>query len=399
MVCSHLLDALFWLVVLPAVAASLLSIKRGRRFIEYVEERTRAPVADRDAAWPSVALIVPVKGLESGLALNLRALADQDYPRFELLVCCSDPEDPAIGVVRATLGPDQRIVVAGPPPPNTSEKVANLRAAVEVVGSDAEVLVFADSDGRVPANWLKKLVEPLDDRELGAATAFRWYFPEQGGFWPLLRSVWDSAIATIMDTRDRSFAWGGGTAIRRSTFDSAEVLQHWNGAVSDDYRLTDALNAAGLGIRFVPEAMVPTVGQCDGSEFLAWSVRQVTITRVYRFGMWLGGFLSHLLYCGAQLLCLLQLLHGNWIGLGGLLLVVLPGMAMGGMRAYACGLIFPERETWLARFGWSYFWLTPVATWTWLYAFARSGLTRRITWRGRTYELVGKSETREFNPA
>lgn len=399
MVCSHLLDGLFWLIVLPAAAASLLSIKRGRRFLEYVEERTQAPVGERDAAWPSVALIVPVKGLEGGLAANLRALADQDYPHFELVVCCSDPLDPALGAVRSTLGPAQRIVVAGPPPPSTGEKIANLRAAVESVGSEAEVLVFADSDGQVRANWLRSLIAPLDDPDLGATTTFRWYLPEQGGFWPLLRSVWDSAIATIMDTRDRSFAWGGGTAIRRSTFDSAQVLRHWDGAVSDDYRLADALKAAGLGIRFVPEAMVPTVGQCSGSEFLAWSVRQVTITRVYRFGMWLGGFLSHILYCGAQLLCVLQVLHGNWIGLGGLLLVVLPGMAMGGMRAYACGLVFPERESWLGRFGWSYFWLTPVATWTWLYAFARSGFTRRIAWRGRTYELVGKSETREVHPA
>lgn len=399
MLCSHLLDGLFWLIVLPAAAASLLSVKRGRRFLEYVEERTRAPAAERDAAWPSVALIVPVKGLESGLATNLRSLAGQDYPDFELLVCCSDPLDPATGVVRSTLGPDQRVVVAGPPPPSTGEKIANLRAAVEAVGSDADVLVFADSDGQVQADWLRSLVAPLDDPELGATTAFRWYLPEQGGFWPLLRSVWDSAIATIMDTRDRSFAWGGGTAIRRSTFDSAQVLRHWDGAVSDDYRLTDALKAAGLGIRFLPEAMVPTFGQCSGSEFLAWAVRQVTITRVYRFGMWLGGFLSHILYCGAQMLCVLQVLHGNWIGLGGLLLVILPGMAMGGMRAYACGLVFPEQESWLGRFGWSYFWLTPVATWTWLYAFARSGFTRRIKWRGRTYELVGKSETREVHPA
>lgn len=45
--------------------------------------------------------------------------------------------------------------------------------------------------------------------------------------------------------------------------------------------------------------------------------------------MWVGGFLGHILYCGAQLLCLLQLLHSNWMGLGGLLLVVLPDMAMG----------------------------------------------------------------------
>ena len=394
--CSQLLDALFWVIVLLAVAATLLSVKRGRRFIEYVEDRTREAATEPGASPPPAALIVPVKGTERGLAENLRALSNQDYGPYELVVCCSDPDDAAISVARATLGPEQRIVIAGEPPTDTGEKIHNLRAAVEAVGGGAEVLVFADSDGRVRPDWLRKLVAPLNDPGLGATTTFRWHFPEAGGFWPLLRSVWDSAITTIMDCQDRSFAWGGGTALKRTTFESARVLQHWEGAVSDDYRLTDALKASGLGIRFVPEAMVPTVGQCSGAEFLAWSVRQLTITRVYRFGMWLGGFLSHALYCLAQLLCLLQLLHGNWVGLGGLLLTVLPGMAMGGMRAYACGLVFPEQESWLERFGWSYFWLTPLSTWVWFYALLRSGLTRRITWRDRTYVLHGATESREI---
>ena len=32
--CSHLLDTLFWILVVPAVAATLLSVKTGRRFLE-----------------------------------------------------------------------------------------------------------------------------------------------------------------------------------------------------------------------------------------------------------------------------------------------------------------------------------------------------------------------------
>lgn len=79
-----------------------------------------------------------------------------------------------------------------------------------------------------------------------------------------------------------------------------------------------------------------------------------------------------------------QLNRVGWAVAGGA-----PRHGDGGMWAYACGLFFPERETSLARFGSSYFWLTPVA---------RFGRTRRITWRGLIYELVGKSETPEFNP-
>lgn len=401
MLFSRLLDTLFWVFAVPAVGASLLSVKTGRRFLEYVQERLPPP-ADGEpsaAAWPRAALIVPVKGLEHGLAANLRALAAQDHPAYELLVCCSSASDPALDVVRATLGDACRLVVAGDAPADLGEKIHNLLAAVEAAGPEAEVLAFADSDGTVPPGWLRKLVAPLQDPSLGAATGYRWHFPAEGGFWPLMRSVWDASVASNMDTQDRSFAWGGGTAIRRETFAAARVEQFWRGTVSDDYRLTAALQAAGLGIRFVPEAMVATEGACTGPEFLSWSVRQLTITRVYRFRLWLAGCLSHIAYCGAQLLCLLQLQQANLIGLGALVLIVLPGMAKGSMRAYACQLMFPEREAWLERHGWAYFWLTPAATWLWLYGFLRSGLTRRIRWRGRVYDLISERETREIAPA
>lgn len=395
MICSHLLEILFWFFAIPAVLATLVSVKGGRRFMEYAELRSKQTLAEPPGGWPSVALIVPVKGAEPGLAENLRSLRRQDYPDFELTVCFADAADPAVAVARASLGPECRFVAAGEPPPDIGEKVHNLEAAVKAVPRERKVLVFADSDGEVRADWVRKLVAPLADEGVGATTAFRWHFPPEGGFWSLLRSVWDSVIPTIMDSRDRSFAWGGGTAVSRDAFQAARVLEYWQGSVSDDLRLTQAMQDAGLGIRFLPEAMVATTGQCRGGDFLAWTVRQATITRVYRFKTWLAGCLSHIAYCAAQLLCVLQLVQGNLIGLFPLMLILLPGMAKGGTRAYVCALVFPEREAWLERYGWTYFWLTPVATWVWLYAFLRSGLTRRIRWRGRTYDLISETRVRE----
>ena len=396
MIRSNLLDALFWIFAFLAVAKALLSVKTGRRLLGYVEERIEQPAGQGESEWPPTALIVPVKGAEPGLARHLRSLASQDYPNFELVVACADPSDAALGVARATLGSRCRIVVSGESPAHTGEKIHNLTAAVRAVGDRADVLAFADSDGEVRHGWLRKLVAPLADHGLGATTAFRWHFPESGGFWPLMRAVWDSSIVGIMNTRDKSFAWGGGTALRREVFESAGVLGYWRGAVSDDYRLTDALRAAGLGIRFLPEAMVETPGQCTGREFLAWSVRQLTITRVYSFRMWLGGCLSHIVYCLAQVLCLAKIALGSpLVGFGALLLILLPGMARGGTRAYVCALVFPQREAWLERYGWAFFWMTPLATWIWLYAFLRSATTRRIRWRGRVYELISENTTRE----
>jgi hypothetical protein len=382
---------LFWFFGIPAALMALYSVRTGKRYLEHVEGSLRnAP----EPFTPPVSLIVPVKGFDHDLASNLHSLAQQDYPDYELLVVCRSASDDALRVARATLNAHSRVITTGDPPEHTGEKIHNLLEAVRLSRSESEVFVFADSDGQVGPAWLRTLVAPLQEESVGAATGFRWYFPEQGGFWPLLRSVWDSTVASSMRDDDRNFAWGGGTAIRRATFNKAHVAKFWRGAVSDDYRLTKALNEAQLGIRFVPGAMVATTGDCNADEFLRWATRQLVITKVYRGGLWWAGLAAHIAYCGAILMSLALVATGDPLGLAGLIVTVVPGMGKGSMRAYAARLMFPGREDWLDRFGWAYFWMTPVATWIWLYIFYRSAFTRTIEWRGNVYELVSAEQTR-----
>lgn len=392
---SDLLAFLFWLFVGPAALAALLSIHSGRKFQEFVEDEiVGEPDPDLEPYQPPATLFLPVRGADHDLAANLRSLSAQDYPDYDLIVVCRDADDPAVSTARHTLGPDFRLVVAGPPPDDTGEKVYNLLQAVEQARPESEVFVFADSDGQVGGEWLRHLIQPLGGEAVGAATGFRWHFPEEGGFWPLLRSAWDATIAGSMRPDGKNFAWGGAMAIRREVFDRSEVARYWRGTVSDDYRLTQAIHDAGLELRFVPKAMAATTGSCSREEFLHWTTRQLTITKVYRANLWTAGLVAHIVYCGAMVAGAVACLLGEPIGLGALVVTQLPGMAKGAMRGYAGRLMFPEREEWFDRHGWSYFWLTPAATWIWLYAFMTSAATRTIHWRGYVYELPASDRTR-----
>ncbi len=389
----------FWFFVIPAALAALFSMRKGRDFLEYVEDFL-SPSDDRDDEddpdrehgepyLPAVTLIVPVRGHDHDLARNLGSLGVLDYPDYELIVTARDRDDAGFRTARTILGESARFVAAGTPPEGTGEKVHNLLAAVKSARPESEVFAFADSDGQVDEDWLHNLVAPLQDETLGATTGFRWYFPEEGGFWPLLRSAWDSTIAGNMSTQDKNFAWGGAMALRRTTFVEANVEKFWAGAVSDDYRLSAAINAAGRGIRFVPGSMVATTGSCTGKEFLTWARRQLIITRVYRPRLWTAGFVSHVVYCGAMVLSLAMALVENApLGLGALVVTTVPGMGKGALRGTIARLMFPQREDWFDRHGWAYFWMVPIATWVWLVTFARSATTRRIEWRGYVYDLV-----------
>ncbi len=386
-----MLTILFWALVIPAAIAAIVSNRGGRDYLEYVEAELREPIGPYA---PPASVIIPVKGVDHELHRNLRSLIEQDYPDFELIVVTRSADDDALKITQSCLDERSRIVVAGEPPDCTGEKVHNLLQAVQAARPRSEVFVFADSDGQVEPGWLRALIAPLEEESVGATTGFRWYFPEEEQFWPLMRSVWDSTVASTMRDDDKNFAWGGGTAIRRKVFEQADVKTFWEGTVSDDYRLTAAMNAAKLGIRFVPGAMVATTGGCTPKKFFDWAVRQLIITRVYRPSLWIAGLAGHIIYCGAIVVSLLMLASGHLVGLAGLAISIIPGMGKGAVRGAAARMMFPQREEWLDRCGWTYFWYTPIATWIWLYVLIRSGLTRTIEWRGNVYELVSAKRTR-----
>jgi ceramide glucosyltransferase len=390
------LEIVFTAFVAPAVLLALFSMRSGRNLLDHVEVEIKGePDPDELEYGPPATLILPVRGVDFGLAQNLRALADQSYSDHELIIVARDEDDPALALARMTLGDRARYVIAGPPPADRGEKIHNLLAAVAAARPESAVFAFADSDGQVTPDWMTNLIQPLGDEQVGATTGFRWYFPEEGGFWSLLRSAWDSTIVGRLSADDnKNFAWGGAMAIRRETFESAHVADYWQSSISDDYRLAQAVHDANLGVRFVPAAMVGAPGECTREEFLDWATRQITITKVYNRSLWTIGLIAHIIYCGAMVTSVLTLLTGDLLGLGGLVLVLVPGMAQGATRGYVGTMMFPERQEWFDRHVSIYFWMTPLATWVWLYAFLASAMTNRIRWRDYEYELLASDRTR-----
>jgi hypothetical protein len=391
-----MIEILFWAFVGPAVILAMFSIRSGRNLLDHVEKEILGEPDPEEAVYqPPATLILPVRGIDHDLAQNLRSLAGQDYGDYEFVIVSREADDPAITLARLTLGDRAKFVAAGAPPADRGEKIHNLLAAVAAARPMSEVFVFADSDGQVAAEWMAKLVQPLSDKQVGASTGFRWYFPDEGGFWSLFRSAWDSTIVTRLGADDsKNFAWGGAMAIRRETFVAASVAEYWHSSISDDYRLADAVHAAKLGVHFTPKAMVAAPGETSRGEFLDWATRQLIITKVYRRGLWTAGLIAHVIYCGAIVACLAMALSGNLLGLGALVVVTIPGMAQGASRGHAGTLMFPERLEWFDRHSSIYFWMTPLATWVWLYAFLASAMTNKIRWRDYEYELIAPDKTR-----
>ncbi|MEK6278906.1 MAG: glycosyltransferase family 2 protein [Acidobacteriota bacterium] len=392
----------FYIFAAVVIFLGILSIRSGFGFARYVRgELVNAPPAYA----PFATVIAPCRGLESGLRENLAALFKQTYPAYEIIFVTDSNEDPSLGVIEETIraahGRSEvgaRVVIAGAAV-DCGQKVHNLRVAVTQVDPHCEVLVFVDSDARPHAQWLKSLVAPLADQGIGAATGYRWFLPEKDGFASSLRSVWNASIASALGSRgDKNFCWGGSTAIRRSTFDQLEVRDAWHGTVSDDFAMTRVLQHAKLPIHFVPACLVPSLDNCSMKELLEFTNRQLKITRVYAPHLWkpllIGSLLFTGVFFGGLVLVIIRAALGLDFALPLLLLVVifLLGSAKAYIRWQAVAVVLSGYRKLASKDLPAHLLLWPFASALFLWNALVAGFSRRIQWRGTTYELKSSTE-------
>lgn len=169
-------------------------------------------------------------------------------------------------------------------------------------------------------------------------------------------------------------------ALRRETFHAARVAAYWRGAVSDDFRLAEAVHDAGLTIAFAPGAMVATLDGTTATEFLSWIGRQMVITKTYRRGLWTLAFFAHIVYVSALVA---SIMHAP----GALIPQLALAFIKGRNRAAIATRCLPGYADWFARWAWIYSWGTVAGTLTWVYSFLASAFTNSIHWRGRHYVL------------
>jgi cellulose synthase/poly-beta-1,6-N-acetylglucosamine synthase-like glycosyltransferase len=390
---------LFYIVVIEQILQGLYSLWDGLVWLRLAQRRA----AGHSGFYaPRVALFCPVKGAEPGLEQNISALASFDYSDYEIFFTMASADDPARKIIeRITAASKHKIhtVIAGRPT-ECGEKVNNLRAAILKATDAFDVFVFVDSDGRPGRNWLARIVAPLSESDLGAVTTFRWFFPQTGGFWSALASAWNAPAATYLGEHHQNFCWGGGTAIRRDTFERSNVMEFWNGSVSDDLSLTHALRQSRLPILFAPECMVPTMFDCDAPGLLEFTNRQIVITRVYEKRLWALGGLAHAFYCGAIVMGF-GLFFSNLItgatALQLLFLALAPptlSMGRGVLRLAAIMELLPEWKSRLLADGWIWTFLAALAPFLALWNTLVALFSRKIRWRGIRYQLLSPGQTR-----
>ncbi len=351
-------DCMFLLYAYTAFLAVVFSIMLYLSLGRYKEEQYEPWLK------PNVLVIVPCKGPDMTLDDNLRSLKAQDYNKYDIVAVVDDWKDLAVPHIKKA---GIRSILSGGG--IGSGKVNAIATAIEKYRG-YDLYVIADSDCLMGNDWLRRLIAPLKDKEVGLATAFPYFMP-RGGFWSRVKLVWGFAGQGMMESRVLRFGWGGSLAFRRGLL-NGNSLKSFRSSLSDDIAITRIVKDRGEKIAYVKEAQPIVYSNDDRKTFLEWSNRQTSLSVMGDKTVFYSGITFYLAVIMLNLSALAMAITYSYLYLAFLLPLVL-GTVKNGMRLKSRCNDFVLINT-----------IMPVVFLMNLVAAARM---KRIIWRGQQYEL------------
>jgi cellulose synthase/poly-beta-1,6-N-acetylglucosamine synthase-like glycosyltransferase len=240
-----------------------------------------APVAEQRL--PKAAVIISLRGADPGIRKCLLALIQQDYPCFHVEIVVDSDRDPTWSivqeVVRETGCPHVRFSTLNSRGGNRSLKCSSLIQAVSALDQTHQIIAFCDADVVPHRTWLRELVTPLLDPQVGVTSGNRWYAGPRRLFGSQARAVWNSAAVGQMSLF--GIPWGGSLAIRRQTFDEAGLLFKWSHSFNDDLVVGEGVRSLGLKLRLVPSVIMVDEGESRLENVRSFVFRQLMHLRFY----------------------------------------------------------------------------------------------------------------------
>jgi ceramide glucosyltransferase len=327
---------------------------------------------------PPVSILKPVRGLDSEAYENFASFCQQDYPNYEILFGVSDKDDPAIPVIQKIQqdfpGVSIRLLI-GSDQVGTSSKVNKLCRLAREASHD--LLVTCDSDMRAKSDYLRAVVAPFRDPQVGLVTCP--YLPvEARGLGSRLEAIGEASdfFAGVLSSwllEDVKFAMGSTMATTRERLAQIGGFEAIADCFVEDFELGLRIAQSGYRVELLPYPIGMAIPVQSIRQYFTHQVRWMIATRHSRPLGYLGMVITHGL---------------PWAAAAAVLAPSL-GIAMGFISTY---LILRFFMAWivgiwglkdpLLRKDW---WLLPVrdffAFGIWLVAL----FSNRIEWRGREF--------------
>lgn len=287
----------------------LLGVLRFHR-----EARRQLHSVPADAQLPPVSVLKPVHGLEARLKENIESFFRQDYPSYEILFAADEADDPALEIIREVCARyphiPTRILVTGTPWPNPV--VYSFHCMAEAAAH--EILVTTDSDVEVDPRYLRELVPPLLDPNVGMVTCV-YRGKNAAGFFSGLTAIGMSVemtagvlVANLLE--GMKFGLGPSTVVRKDSLASIGGYTALRDYIAYDFAIGNLIAKAGYRVVLSGHIIDHVVNQKSFQHMWQNQLRWAQTTRYSRpwghlgsglvfaipyglLGLFAAGFLGH----------------------------------------------------------------------------------------------------------
>lgn len=272
----------FFILELLMIGGSFLYSRRERK-------------TDRPDWTPKVAVIAPHYGWDEDTAEHVKGLLHQDYAgEHDIFFVTHQKGETGYDVSYPLLQqiaestPNAHVVLAPNIIDNSlprSQKVQNLMSVIERLPSDVEIIAFVDADVAIREDWLRLLVTPLQEAEIGATVGGRFYAPQTWNLASLIEAIWVNFQMGLQGDHGLSMVWGGSNAFRREMLERAQILKRWENATIEDLNTTRAVRDVKLKVHFVPDCVAITrTANRTWHQIVEFTNRQMIMT--LHMGLW-----------------------------------------------------------------------------------------------------------------
>ena len=333
---------------------------------------------------PPASIIKPVRGVDHEAYANFASFCCLDYPEYEIVFAVADRDDhviPIIEKLRADFPQRPIRLITNVPHLGTNEKINNLCQLAQKAKYD--LLVMSDSDVRVEPDYLKSVVAPFANPEVGVVTML--YKGQSAGNvaskLDALGMYMDSAPAALVAKKVEGrmrFAFGWTMATSKKFLSE---IGGWEAMVnhhSDDFELGRRIAECGHRVELIAKPITMVFPNESMREYFHHELRwSIGLKSVRPLGYW-GLIFTH--------------------GLPWALLGFAISMARGSMPLAASYLltylVLRVGLTWTTgswglgdRKLWKILWLVPVRDALSFVIWITGFFSDEITWRGLGYRV------------
>jgi len=350
----------------------------------------RRGIRPASAFAPPVSILKAVRGVDPCAYENFASFCRQEYPEFEILFGVADAADPVIPLIERLIDdfPGRRIRLYIAPPLGANQKASILHHLA--LQAQYGILAVSDSDVRVTPAYLRRVVAPLADPQVGLVTC-----PYRGEM-PLtltarleglhMSMTFMPSVAVARRFLSMSFALGASITLRRADLTRLGGFAAICDYLADDYQI--GARIAGLGLRVELSDYVVTIvlGATTFREQWEREARWARCSRVSRPLEYPGLLLTFSTPLSVLFACVTDSAYLRWEVVTFSLLL---RWSVGWLASGALG--DREARRWLI-------WL-PVRDMLSALIWIAGGLGRTVSWRGERYLLKPDGRLAASSPA